>query len=153
MKGITFGQLDGSNLHIGIVRAKWNDVVTGGLFEGCENALLESNVKKENIYVLRVPGSFEVVAGAKFLLETQKLDAIVCLGALIKGETMHFEFLGEAVAKGIMELNTRYSTPVIFGVLTCFTEDQAIVRSSGENNHGIGWGLTAVEMGLLRNRK
>jgi 6,7-dimethyl-8-ribityllumazine synthase len=151
-KGVTFPHSDGSQLKIGIVQARWNRELTDSLFDGCKKAIRESGVKEENIVHLEVPGSYETVFGAKHLIQTAQVDAVVCLGVLVKGETMHFEYIAEAVTHGIMRLNLETKVPVIFGILTCLSEDQARARSFGENNHGIGWGKTAVEMALLKKK-
>ena len=100
--------------------------------------------------VLEVPGSYELVFGAKHLIDSASVHAVVCLGTLIKGETMHFEYIADAVTQGIMRLNVESGVPVIFGVLTCLTEAQARARAIGDNNHGVAWGKTAVEMALLK---
>ena len=153
-KGIEFKTMDGSKLKIGIVVARWNSEVTFALLKKCREALVVSGVKKENITVLEVPGSYEVVYGAKHLIEKKKVDAVVCLGCLIKGETRHFEYICEAVSQGIMQLNVTSGVPVVFGVLTCLNEAQAKARAGDDqNNHGYGWGMSAVEMALLNNRK
>ena len=150
-KGISFSKLDGSKLKIGIVVARWNSEVTFSLLKKCRKALEDSGVPEKNITVLEVPGSYEVVYGAKRLIEKKKADAVVVLGCLIKGETMHFEYICEAVTHGIMRLNAESGVPVIFGVLTCLNEAQARARAGDDkNNHGYFWGLTAVEMGRLR---
>jgi 6,7-dimethyl-8-ribityllumazine synthase len=149
-KGVQFTLLDGSSLRIGIVKALWNSAVTDALLDGCLRALKESGVREEHIVVRDVPGSYEVVYGAKHLIDMEKPDAVVCLGCLVKGETMHFEYIADAVTQGIMRLNLESGVPVIFGILTCRTEEQALARSRGENNHGYWWGKTAVEMALLK---
>jgi 6,7-dimethyl-8-ribityllumazine synthase len=149
-KGITFDTKNGSGLKIGIVVARWNSEITFALRDGCVQALTDAGVERGDIVIREVPGSYEVVYGAKLLIE-QGADAVVTIGCLIKGETMHFEYICEAVTQGIMRLNVEKSTPVIFGVLACLSEEQAIARSTGENNHGYGWGQSAVEMALLKN--
>jgi 6,7-dimethyl-8-ribityllumazine synthase len=148
-KGITFDTKNGSGLKIGIVVARWNSEITFALRDGCVQALTDAGVERGDIVIREVPGSYEVVYGAKLLIE-QGADAVVTIGCLIKGETMHFEYICEAVTQGIMRLNVEKSTPVIFGVLACLSEEQAIARSTGENNHGYGWGQSAVEMALLK---
>lgn len=153
MKGVKFLKLDGSGLRIGIVKARWNSELTDSLFSGCLQALRDCGVKEKNIFSLAVPGSFETVFGAEKLIEEKKVDAVVCLGVLIKGETMHFEYLCSAVSQGIMRLGIDTGVPAVFGILTCLTEAQARVRATGDNNHGIGWGKTAVEMALLFKNK
>lgn len=150
-KGITFPKLNGAKLKIGLVVSRWNKEITFALLKKCQQALQGSGVPEKNIIVLEVPGSYELVYGAKHLIAEKKVDAVVCLGCLIKGETMHFEYICEAVTQGIMRLNVESGVPVIFGVLTCLTEAQAKARAGNDaNNHGYWWGLTAVEMGLLR---
>lgn len=152
-KGIKFPRLDGAAIRIGIVKARWNAGVTDALDAGCRAALRECGVKEDNIFSLEVPGSFETVFGAKELIEKKRVDAVICLGVLIKGETMHFEYLCSAVSEGIMRLGLDTGVPVVFGILTCLTEAQARARAVGENNHGIGWGKTTVEMALLSKQK
>ncbi|MCB9798283.1 6,7-dimethyl-8-ribityllumazine synthase [Candidatus Nomurabacteria bacterium] len=153
MKGVSFEDFDGASLKVGIVAARWNDEITLSLVEGCKDALRECGVLEENITGLFVPGSFELPMGAKHLLEATDVDVVIAVGCLIKGETMHFEYICDAVSHGLMKLNLDSGKPVIFGVLTCLTEEQAKSRSQGENNHGIGWGKTAVEMGLMWKKR
>lgn len=153
-KGINFEKLNGSSLKIGIVCTRWNPEITGSLLEGALEALLESGVKKNNITLIDVAGSYELPFACRQLMKSKKkFDAILALGCLIKGKTMHFEYVADAVAHGIMELNVDEDIPVIFGVLTCLSEKQAKERSRGKNNHGSMWGQTAVEMGLLKKSK
>lgn len=153
-KEIVFEKKDGSKLKIGIAVARWNDKITFSLLKKCREALIESGVKEKNISVLEVPGSFELPYAADHLITTKKPDAVICLGCLVKGQTMHFEYISEAVSQGIMHLNLERKVPVIFGVLTCLTEKQAVARAGNdENNHGYGWGKTAVAMGLLKIAK
>ncbi len=154
MKGISFNnkKIDkkhAKKLNIGIVVARWNEKITGNLRDGAVNALEAAGVLSDNIYVLEVPGSFELVSGATKFLADEEIDAVICIGVLIKGDTMHFEYISEAVSQGIMKLNIVQPVPVIYGVLNCLDEKQAITRSTGENNHGASWGNSAVEMGLL----
>lgn len=141
--------MDGSKLKIGVVVARWNPEYTDPLRAACLQALADSGVKENHIAMLEVPGSYELSYGAAYLIR-QGVDAVVCIGCLIKGETMHFEYIAEAVTQGITKLNIETKTPVIFGVLTCLTADQAAARTKGDNNHGYWWGLSAVEMGLLK---
>jgi 6,7-dimethyl-8-ribityllumazine synthase len=107
-------------------------------------------VKPQNIFKTYVPGSFELPMTAKFLAASKRVDVIICLGCLIKGDTMHFEYIAEATAHGIMKVALESYVPVIFGVLTVLNKEQAIVRSTGEKNEGLSWGRSAVEMGLAR---
>lgn len=151
-KGIAFKDLDGSSLRVGLVVGRWNEEFTSSLRDSAMQGLKDSGVTEDNILVQDVPGSFEVVRGAKALIDSDRVDVVICLGVLIKGETMHFEYISEAVSHGIMNMNIHTDVPVIFGILTCLTEEQARARSTGENNHGYMWGKTAVEMGLLAKK-
>ena len=150
-KGIEHKKLDGSALKIGVAVSRWNDALTSVLRERCVQALGDFGVKNEHIIIVETPGSFELPFAAKVLIERDKADAVVCLGCLIKGETAHFEYIAGAVSHGIMQVGLDSGVPVIFGVLTCLNEEQARTRASKEGmDHGYEWGLSAVEMGLLR---
>ena len=152
VKGLEKKVLGGSNYRIGIIKARWNSDITNSLADGCRRALYDCGVKQENIMELQVPGSYELVSATKKLLDSGKVDGVVPIGTLIKGETMHFEYICEAVSSGLMQLNLqeKYSKQVVlFGVLTCLTENQAIVRSGltqSGHNHGSDWGYGVVEM-------
>ncbi len=150
-----FEKLDGSKLSIGIVVAKWNQHITDELLAGCIGALKESNVSEDNIVIRFVPGSYELVYGAKSMIDDDEInvDAVVAIGCLIKGETMHFEYIADSVSHGLMQLNIETGVPVIFGVLACLNEEHAVARSSGEHNHGINWGKSAIEMALFNTKK
>ena len=148
---VAFGKLDGSDVRVGIIRTRWNDVHVTNLVDGAKRALKECDIKEENIFETEVPGSFELPLAAKLLALGGTVDAIICAGVLIKGDTMHFEYICDAVSKGIMNVGINTNVPVVFGVLTCMDEQQVLKRSTGDNNHGYDWGKTAVEMALLRN--
>lgn len=150
MKGITFPELDGSHVKVGIVVSRWNSHYTHSIRDGVIEGLKSTGVEDTHIVVQDVPGSYEVVYGAKRMIENDGVDVVVCVGVLIKGDTMHFEYISEAVTQGIMDLNVNSGVPVIFGVLTCLNEEQAEIRSIGKHNHGIAWGKSAVEMALLK---
>lgn len=110
-------------------------------------------MKEDNIFIKEVPGAYELPFAAKLLAMSGTVDAIICCGVLIKGETLHFEYISEAVTKGIMDVNLSTMTPVVYGVLNCLNEDQVKKRSSNENgghNHGEDWAKTAVEMSVMR---
>lgn len=137
---------------IAIIVSKWNEEITGALAEGCVKTLKQSGVKGKNITVIDVPGSFELPSAAKMMVENKKVDAVICLGCIIKGETRHDEYIAQAVAKGIMDLNLRYNIPFIFGVLTCDTMEQAQDRAGGKlGNKGVEAAATAIEMIAVRN--
>jgi len=147
---VAFGTLDGKDIRVGIIRTRWNDVHVTNLVDGAKRALKECNVEEDNIFETEVPGSFELPLAAKLLALSGTVDAIICAGVLIKGDTMHFEYICDATSKGIMNVGIQTNLPVVFGVLTCLDETQVIKRSTGDSNHGYDWGKTAVEMALLR---
>lgn len=149
-EGISFSDKDGSNLRIGIVNARWNKKIIDGLIKGVEEGLRECNVPEENITRIDVPGSFEVPLATRLLAMSGRVDAIVALGCLFKGETLHFETIADAVVHGLMKVQLETLVPVVYGVLTCFNNEQAVVRSSGETNNAFSWGQTAVEMAKRR---
>ena len=113
-------------------------------------SLTKCNVKPTNVFTTYVPGAFELPITAKFLAASKRVDVIICLGCLIKGDTMHFEYIADATAKGIMQVSLDSFVPCLFGVLTVLNKQQAIDRSQGTHNEGLHWGLSAVEMGLNR---
>lgn len=137
---------DSSNMKIGIVVSKWNNKITDGLYNGAFTTLIESGVSENNIEKIEVPGSFELIFGAK-LLSKKDIDAIICLGSVIQGETKHFDYVCQAVSNGIKDLNISLNIPVIFGVLTDNTMEQAVNRSGGKHgNKGVEAAVTAINM-------
>ncbi|RLP61850.1 6,7-dimethyl-8-ribityllumazine synthase [Candida albicans Ca529L] len=151
---------DGSKLRIGILHARWNRKIIDALVAGAVKRLQEFGVKEENIIIETVPGSFELPYGSKLFVEKQKrlgkpLDAIIPIGVLIKGSTMHFEYICDSTTHQLMKLNFELGIPVIFGVLTCLTDEQAEARAGlieGKmHNHGEDWGAAAVEMATKFN--
>jgi 6,7-dimethyl-8-ribityllumazine synthase len=135
----------------GIVVSAWNDDVTNGLYRGAEAALLDCGALRENILRWDVPGSFELVYGAKRMINTQKPDAVIVIGCVIKGETMHFEFVCDGVTQGIKDLNLLGDVPVIFCVLTDNNKQQSIERSGGKHgNKGTEAAVAAIVMAALR---
>ncbi|KAK5109760.1 hypothetical protein LTR62_006600 [Meristemomyces frigidus] len=198
---------DGSSLRIGIIHARWNTTIISALLDGCLSELAKAGVKKENIVVQSVPGSYElpfavqkmytasqtqhassgntgvggiITSATADLLggsvtdltklptstskekddasgkgggSTQPFDAIIAIGALIKGSTMHFEYISDAVSHGLMKVQLELGVPVIFGLLTLLTEEQGLERAGiaqGGHNHGEDWGKAAVELGVMR---
>ena len=136
-------------MRFAIVVSEWNSHITESLYTGSEKTLLSSGVKQNDIVRIDVPGSFELVFGAKVAAK-YNYDAIICLGSVIKGETDHFDFVCNAVSQGIKDLNIQLDIPVIFGVLTDNTEQQSIDRSGGENgNKGVEAAITAIKMAHL----
>lgn len=136
----------------GIVYSEWNHEITNALKEGAINTLIANGAKQENIIIRQVPGSFELTLGAQYMAEATDVDAIICLGCVIQGETRHFDFICDAVAKGITDLNIEYNIPFIFGVLTPNTQQQAIDRAGGKHgNKGDEAAVTAIKMLGLRD--
>ncbi|MDQ3049732.1 MAG: 6,7-dimethyl-8-ribityllumazine synthase [Bacteroidota bacterium] len=145
---------DAGNMRFGIVVAEWNSKITESLFQGAFETLQTCGVDPANIHRINVPGSFELTAGAKFIATHHKLDAVICLGCVIQGETRHFEFICQAVATGLANLNITTSIPFIFGVLTTDTEAQALERAGGKHgNKGIEAAITAIKMAGLKSQK
>ena len=141
-----------SDMRIGIVVSQWNNKITDGLFNGAFTTLIESGVSENNIEKIEVPGSFELIFGAK-ILSRNEVDAIICLGSVIQGETKHFDYVCQAVSNGIKDLNITLDIPVIFGVLTDNTMEQAINRSGGKHgNKGIEAAVTAIKMAHLNQQ-
>ena len=140
---------DVSNLRFGIVVSQWNNDITDELFKGAYETLLDCGVSSDNILKLEVPGSFELIYGSKILYK-KNCDAIICLGSVIQGETKHFDYVCQGVTNGIKDLNIALDIPVIFGVLTDNTKEQAINRSGGKHgNKGVEVAITAIKMAYL----
>jgi 6,7-dimethyl-8-ribityllumazine synthase len=146
---------DASQMRIGIVVSEWNYDITGNLLKGAHEALLSNGMTEDNIVVLHVPGSYELPQGAQYLLEYSKVDGVVVLGSVIQGETKHFDFVCQAVAQGTKDVGLKYNRPVVFGVLTDNTLQQAIDRSGGKHgNKGIECAIATIKMvGLQKGLK
>lgn len=130
-----------------IIVSEWNDAVTGAMFEGAYNTLREHGVPKENIIRKDVPGSFELTLAAQWMAERENIDAVICIGCVIKGETRHFDFICSAVAHGITAVGIKYNKPVTFGVLTPDNQKQALDRAGGKHgNKGDEAAITAIKM-------
>ena len=135
----------------GIVVAEWNAHITHALYEGCYDTLLKHGAKPEKIHTAQVPGSFELTAGARILSGQHAVDAIICLGCVIKGETNHDEYINQAVATGLTNLGITTGKPHIFGLLTTQDEQQALDRAGGKHgNKGVEAALTAIRMAALK---
>ena len=136
-------------LSFGIVVSEWNENINEGLYKGAYDALIECGANASDISRLDVPGSYELVFGAKIAAK-QNPDAIICLGSVIQGQTKHFDFVCNAVSMGIKDLNISLDIPVIFGVLTDNTMEQAVNRSGGKyGNKGIEAAITSIKMAVL----
>lgn len=135
----------------GIVVSQWNAEVTGKLLDGAVNLLEEKGVQADEIRIVHVPGSYELISGADLLLTNDPgIDAVICLGCVIQGETRHFDFICSGVAHGLAHAGLKHSKPVIFGVLTTDTEEQAHDRAGGKHgNKGEEAAITAIQMTSL----
>lgn len=130
-----------------IVVSEWNEEVTEALYQGAYETLIENGAKKENIIRKNVPGSFELSMGAQWMAQEEVIDAVICIGCVVQGETKHFDFICDAVAHGITNVSLKYNKPVIFGVLTPNTQKQALDRAGGKyGNKGDEAAITAVKM-------
>jgi 6,7-dimethyl-8-ribityllumazine synthase len=144
------GVLQGSGLRVAVVVARFNETVTTRLLTGAREALAQHGVRDEDVDVAWVPGAFELPIAAKRLAETRRYDAIVCLGAVIRGETPHFEFVAGEAARGIGQVALDSGLPVAFGVITPNTLAQAMERAGGSiGNKGYDAVVTAIEMANL----
>jgi 6,7-dimethyl-8-ribityllumazine synthase len=140
-------------LRFGIVIGRFNDLVTGKLLEGCQDCLkrhgVDVNPHGNQVDYVWVPGSFEVPVVARQLALTHRYDAIICLGAVIRGQTPHFDYVSSEVAKGIAAAGFQTGVPVVFGVLTTDTMQQALERAGIKSNLGWEYAMSALEMGSL----
>ena len=140
---------NGKDLRIALVVAQWNKAITDKLYQGAKKTLLEHNVMAENIVKFEVPGSFELIYGAS-QAQAQNFDVVIAIGCIIQGETRHFEFIGNAVAQGIKDLNLNGKSPVIFCVLTDDNIEQSQARSGGKfGNKGEEAAVAALRIILL----
>ena len=143
---------DGKEMKFGIVVSEWNYEITGALASGAIETLKKHGVKEDDILVSHVPGSFELTLGGQFLAEYTDVEAVILLGCVIQGETRHFDFICQGVAKGATELNIKYNLPVIFGLLTTENQQQALDRAGGRlGNKGDEAAVTAIKMVALQN--
>ena len=144
------GSLQGQGLRIGVVVARFNDFITSRLLDGAKAALSSHGVRDDDVTVASVPGSFEVPLTAKKMAGSGRFDAIVCLGAVIRGETGHYEHVAGEAAKGVSSVGLSTGVPTVFGILTTDTVEQAINRAGGkQGNSGYNAAVTAIEMANL----
>ena len=150
MKKVLEGNLVGNDLQIGIVVGRFNEFITSKLLGGAEDALRRHGVVDENMTVVWVPGAFEIPLATKKLADKGEFDAIITLGTVIRGSTPHFDYVCSEAAKGISKVGMDYNIPVIFGVLTTDTIEQAIERAGTKaGNKGYDAAVGAIEMGNL----
>jgi 6,7-dimethyl-8-ribityllumazine synthase len=147
MPKIIEGKIVAKGMKFGIVASRFNDFICGRLIEGAIDALMRAGAEEKDIAIYKVPGSFELPLTAKKLATSARFDAIICLGAIIRGATPHFEYISAEVSKGIASVGLETGVPVIFGVLTTDTIEQAIERAGTKSgNKGADAALTAIEI-------
>jgi len=147
------GELLGEGLRFGLVISRFNEFISKKLLEGAQDALQRHGVKEEDIEIAWTPGAFEIPLIARKLAQTKKYDAIICLAAVIRGGTPHFEYIAAEVTKGIAKVGLESGLPVIYGVITADTLEQAIERAGTKaGNKGFDAAMSAIEMAnLLRS--
>jgi 6,7-dimethyl-8-ribityllumazine synthase len=144
------GSRNAAGCRFAIVVSHFNEEITSGLLKGAREALAEASVRAADITVVHVPGAFEIPVAARRVAEAGGVDAVICLGCLIKGDTMHFEYIASAASQGIMAVSTMTGIPVAFGVLTAMTDEQAAQRAAdGPGNKGREAAFAAVEMATM----
>lgn len=144
---------DKTNCQIAIVVSTFNEIVTSRLLAAAESTLTQSGILQHHIQVIRVPGAFEIPLIAKTLAQSGRCDAVICLGAVIRGETPHFDYICAETSRGIGRVSLDTGIPIIFGILTTDTVDQAMERSGPpERNKGADAARTAIEMAMLMKR-
>lgn len=150
MVKILEGQLIAKGKRFGIVVSRFNDFITEKLLSGALDALTRTGAKENDIQIIKVPGAFEIPLAAKKAAQTGRYDAVICLGAVIRGATPHFDYVCAEVSKGVAQVGLDFGIPVIFGVLTTDTVEQAIDRA-GTKSGNKGWqaAMSAVEMANL----
>ena len=132
---------------VAVLTAEWNEEVTFSMRDGAISFLKSYGLSDDQIIVRQVPGSFELVYGARKMLEEESVDGVIVIGCVIQGETPHFTFISQAVATGIADLNIRFGKPVIFGVLTTLNQEQALERAGGKHgNKGVEAAATLIKM-------
>jgi 6,7-dimethyl-8-ribityllumazine synthase len=147
------GDLSAAGMRFGIVVSRWNAVITDRLLQGALDALLRSGAKRDDIRVVRVPGSWEIPGAARLLAESKNVDAIVTLGVLLRGETAHYEAIYTEVSRGIGQSQQETGVPHAFGVLTCETLEQALDRAGLKmGNKGFETALAAIEMAAVKKK-
>lgn len=134
-------------MHFGIVVSEWNNNITGALLQGAYDTLTKHGANEEDITVMTVPGSFELVFGASQMVKSGKMDAVIAIGCVVRGDTPHFDYICEGTTQGLASLNERFDVPVIYGLLTCNNMEQAQDRAGGTlGNKGDECAVTAIKM-------
>jgi 6,7-dimethyl-8-ribityllumazine synthase len=144
------GRLNAEGFRFAIVASRWNEFITGRLVEGALDALERLGANEGSVSIYRVPGAFEIPLLAKRLAQSRRFDAIICVGTIIRGQTPHFDYIANEVARGISQAGLESGVPVVFGIVTADTVDQAIDRAGVKlGNKGFEAGMTAVELANL----
>ena len=144
-------KLDGAGLRVGVVASRFNSVVTERLLNGALEALRKHGLGEDDVEVVLVPGAFEIPVAARWLVDRGRLDAVVCLGAVVRGETPHFEYIAAATVNEICRLSVERGFPITLGVLTTNDVEQALARAgAGHGNKGYEAAVTAIEMANVR---
>jgi 6,7-dimethyl-8-ribityllumazine synthase len=147
------GNLDEKGLTIGIVISRWNAEITDSLRRGAMRELISCGIADESMIVVEVPGAFEIPLACDWLIQHKTMDAIIALSCVIKGDTAHFEYVSDAAMQGIREVSLKHGLPITCGILTTYTEEQALERAGDdENNKGSEAARTAIEMASLRKK-
>lgn len=134
-------------MRFGIVVSEWNNNITGALLQGAHDTLTKHGAREEDITVMTVPGSFELVFGASQMVKSGKMDAVIAIGCVVRGDTPHFDYICEGTTQGLASLNERFDVPVIYGLLTCNNMEQAQDRAGGTlGNKGDECAVTAIKM-------
>lgn len=150
MPKVIEGKLDAKGLRVGLLVSRFNSFVSDRLVEGAIDALLRHGAVQEDIHIVRVPGAFEIPPAARKMAASARYDAIVCLGAVIRGATPHFDYVSAEVSKGVASVSIDSGIPVLFGVLTTDTIEQAIERAGSKaGNKGFDAAVAAIEMANL----
>jgi 6,7-dimethyl-8-ribityllumazine synthase len=150
MPQVIEGKLDATGIRFGIVVSRFNDLLTNKLTDGAVDCLLRHKASEDDITIVKVPGSFELPYPAARMIEAGNVDVIICLGAVIRGQTPHFEYIASEVSKAIANLSLQHRIPVIYGLITADTLEQAIERAGTKaGNRGFNAALTAIEMANL----
>ena len=150
MANIIEGDQNARGLRFGLVVSRFNDFITSNLLTGSLDVFSQCGIDEADLKVLKVPGAFELPQAARKLCSTGNFDAVVCLGAVIRGETSHFDYICAEVSRGVGQVGLEFNIPVLFGVLTTENLEQAVARSgSGSSNKGRETALAAIEMATL----
>jgi 6,7-dimethyl-8-ribityllumazine synthase len=147
MPKIVEGKIVAKGMKFGIVASRFNDFISGRLIEGAIDTLIRAGTDEKDIHIYKVPGAFELPLTAKKLAKSARFDAVICLGAVIRGATPHFEYISAEVSKGIASVGLEAEIPVVYGVLTTDTIEQAIERAGTKSgNKGADAAMSAIEM-------